>query len=217
MRLPGFCVKCIPVVISVLLGACAQTAVQSPALVMRPPPADIPRIEPGGQIEPEGDPEEADLMADVPGDRKLPVLSGKVEQIDCMTGVEDLQARMALETRGGEVAGFAFYSKRKPRTCSMDIQRDTPFVKWRLTADGATRVQTLHGPILIRTLRDRYEFEFRNVARQKICGMEGTLNGTMTIKRKVRNPECSVSGLLDEQDEQDELRRTADSRLLSSQ
>jgi hypothetical protein len=180
-----------------LLGACAQTPMQPSSTAMRPPPADIPRIEPDGQVEPEGLPEEADRLADVPGDQRLPALTGKVEQIDCKTGVEDLHARMAIEARGGQVASFAFYSKRKPRTCSLDVNRDTPYVKWRQTADGATRVQTLHGPILIRTLRDGYEFEFQNVARQKICGMEGYLSGTMTIKRKGSKPECSVAGLLD--------------------
>lgn len=195
MRWPTLNAKYLPVVMTVLLGACAQT--HAPSMVMRPPPEDIPRIEPDGQIEPEGAPEEADRMADVPGDQRLPSLIGKVEQIDCKTGVEDLHARMAIEARGGQVASFAFYSKRKPRTCSLDVARDTPYVKWRQTADGSTRVQTLHGPILIRTLRDGYEFEFQNVARQKICGMEGTLNGTMTIKRKGSKTECTAVGLLD--------------------
>lgn len=198
MRLPRWRVKCMPVVLTLLLGACAQTSMQPASTAMRPPPADIPRIEPDGQVEPDELPEEAiDRMADVPGDRTLPSLIGKVEQIDCKSGVEDVQARMALEARGGQVASFAFYSKRKPRTCSLDVNRDSPYVKWRQTADGATRVQTLHGPILIRTLGDGYEFEFRNVARQKICGMEGYLNGTMTIKRKGSKTECSVAGLLD--------------------
>jgi hypothetical protein len=197
MQWPRLNAGLLPAVIALLLGACAQTSTQAPSMVMRPPPDDLPRIEPEGQVEPEGGPEEADRMADVPGDRSLPSLVGKLEQIDCKAGVEDRHARMALETRGGQVASFAFYSKRRPRTCSLDVDRDTPYVKWRQTAEGATRVQTLHGPILIRTLRDGYEFEFRNVARQKICGMEGTLNGTMTIRRNSAKPECSVSGLLD--------------------
>lgn len=197
MRLPGLNARCMAVVITLLLGACAQTPMQPSSTAMRPPPAEIPRIDPDGQVEPEGLPEEADRMADVPGDQKLQSLIGKVEQIDCKAGVEDLHARMAIEARGGQVASFAFYSKRKPRTCSLDVNRNTPYVKWRQTADGATRVQTLHGTILIRTLRDGYEFEFQNVARQKICGMEGYLNGTMTIKRKGSKPECSVAGLLD--------------------
>jgi hypothetical protein len=113
-------------VMVLLLGACAQNSMQTSSTAMRPPPADIPRIEPDGQVEPEGLPEEADRLADVPGDQRLPALTGKVEQIDCKSGVEDVHARMAIEARGGQVASFAFYSKRKPRTCSMDVSRDTP-------------------------------------------------------------------------------------------
>ena len=208
MRLSRWSAKGMPVVlvvITLLLGACARAPLQPPSMVMRPPPADIPRIEPDGQVEPDDVPDEQDRLADVPGDQQLPLPTGKLEQIDCKAGIEDVHARMAIEARGGQVASFAFYSKRKPRTCSLDVARDTPYVKWRRTADGATRVQTLHGPILIRTLRDGYEFEFRNVARQKICGMEGALNGTMTIHRKGTKTECSVAGLLDQRDGSDRI------------
>ncbi len=184
--------KYLPVVMTVLLGACAQ-----PSMVMRPPPDALPRIEPQGQMTPEEEPQTEQRMADLPGDQKPPVLSGKIEQIDCKSGAEDLHARMALEARGGQIASFAYYSKRKPRTCSLDIHRDSPSVKWRQTADGSTRVQTPHGAFLIRTSNEAYEFEFFNVERQKFCGMDGYINGTMTIKRKSTKPECSVAGLLD--------------------
>lgn len=180
---------------ALLLGACA---VEQP-LVMRPPPQlviDFP------VDMPEELPQEAmDHMADVPGDRILPPLSGRIEQIDCKSGVEDLHARMALESRGGQIASFAYYSKRRPRTCSMDMRRDDPSIKWRLTPEGATRVQTPQGLILIRTLTDAYEFEFLDVERQKFCGMEGYINGKMTIQRRISNPECSVAGLLDHDEE----------------
>jgi hypothetical protein len=58
-------------------------------------------------------------------------------------------------------------------------------------------VQTPHGSFLIRALSNAYEFEFFDVERQKFCGMDGYINGTMTIRRKLSNPECSVAGLLD--------------------
>ena len=183
-----------------LLGACAleKPLVKQPEpLVMRPPPPDlVVPVETPEEIQ-----EEIDRMADVPGDRTLPALSGGVEQIDCKSGVEDLHARMALEARGGQIASFAYYSKRRPRTCSMDIRRDDPYVKWRLTADGATRVQTPQGLFLIRSSSDAYEFEFLEVERQKFCGMDGSINGKMIIQRKTTNPECSVAGLLDRDDE----------------
>ena len=196
MRLPGMSGRCIAVVVSLLLGACAQ--IQVPSVVMRPPQGGMPRIEPDGQVEPDGGSREVDRMADFPGDQRLPSPGGKVEQLDCKVGVEDEHARMALEARGGQVSSFAFYSKRKPRTCSLDVSHTTPGVKWRKLTDGSTRVQTVHGQILINTLRDGYEFRFQNVDRRKICGMEGQLNGTMTIMRKGNVTDCSVAGLMEQ-------------------
>jgi hypothetical protein len=187
-------VKYLPVVVTLLLGACAH---EQP-LVMRPPPPGLvaePPLATAEEIQ-----EEADRMADLPGDRMLPELDGRAERIDCKSGVEDLYARMALEARGGQIASFAYYSRRRPRTCSMDMRRDDPAIKWRLTSDGATRVQTPNGSFLIRALSDAYEFEFLDVERQRFCGMDGYINGTMTIRRKHSNPECSVKGLLDRDD-----------------
>lgn len=180
------------VMAAALLGACAQ---QQP-LVMRPPPPELVNIEPD-VTSADAEPGTADRMADFPGDRLLPALAGKVERIDCKVGSEDLQARMAMEARGGHIASFAYYSKWRPRTCSMDLRRDDPAIKWRLTDEGATRAQTPHGIFLIRVDEDAYVFEFWDVSRQKYCGMEGFTNGTMTIKRKTGEPVCSVAGLLD--------------------
>lgn len=187
----------------IFLGACAQQAPVTrppvePKLIMRPPPTPLPQ--PPAAVSPEIEQAEEDQMADVPGDTPLPVLSGAVEQIDCKTGVEDLHARMALEARGGQIAGFAYYSKWRPRTCSLEILRDDPETKWRLTADGATRVQTRHGSYLIHARDDAYVFEFHDVERRKYCGMSGYTNGTMTIMRRTENPQCSVAGLLDRDD-----------------
>ncbi len=177
-----------------LLAACAQ---QAP--LMRPPPPELAKIEPGPVIAPAAEPDEVDPMADIAGDRMLPELAGAVERYDCKVGTEDLQARMALEARGGQVASFAYYSKWRPRTCSLDMQRDAPFTKWRLTADGATRVQTRHGAFLIRALPDAWEVEFFDVERQQFCGMDGYTNGTMRISRG-STLQCSVAGLLDRDD-----------------
>jgi len=189
------------VVVTILLGACAQLAP-----VMRPPPPDlIHKIELPPVMSPEIGADPDDPMADVKSDKMLPPLSGEVERIDCKIGVEDLHARMALEARGGQIASFAYYSKWRPRTCSLEIRRDDPETKWRWTADGAIRVQTPHGMYLIRALSHAYEFEFLRVERQQYCGMDGYTNGTMTIKRYQKIPECSVAGLLDRDVEVDVL------------
>lgn len=186
-------------VVTILLGACAQ---QAP--VMRPPPPAVTQKfewrEPPPLIEAEPEADPADLMADIKGDRLLPSLAGELERIDCKSGVEDLHARMAVEARGGQIASFAYYSKWRPRTCSLEMKRDAPDTKWRRTPDGATRVQTPQGMFLIRTEADAYVFEFQDIERRKFCGMEGHTNGTMRIKRKSAVPECSVAGLLDRDD-----------------
>ena len=182
-------IRYLPALVTVLLGACAQ------APVMRPPPADLAGIE--RQESSAGPVDAADQMADVQGDQALQDPGGRIEQIDCKVGTEDLHARMALEAHDGQVVSFAYYSKWRPRTCSLDMQRDDPAAKWRVTANGDTRVQTRHGSFLIRALSDAYEIEFLDVERQKFCGMDGYTNGTMTIKRGSGNPECSVTGLLD--------------------
>lgn len=191
--------------IVLFLGACAQ---QPTVPVEQSQPGTQPPVS-GSAPEPEPTappvvevPEvpRIDTMADVPGDKPLPALAGAYERFDCMHGIDDLHARMAFEARGGRVAHFAYYSKWKPRTCALDFSRTSPGTKWRLTPDGATRVHTPEGRFLIRTLKDAYVFEFEQVQRSRFCGMPGTINGTMTIKRGVRKPECSVNGVMDAND-----------------
>ena len=174
-----------------LLGACAE--IKLPGQSGQPDqPGTTDRVPPSAaKINP---------MADVPGDKPLPALRGTVERIDCMTGSEDVHARIAFEARGGQITSFAYYSKWKPRTCAFDFERDTQGSKWRLTAGGDTRVHTPQGRFLIRTLPDAYVFEFEQVQRQKFCGMQGEINGSMTIKRGTGAAQCSVIGIMDTND-----------------
>ena len=96
--------------------------------------------------------------------------------------------------------GFAYYSKWKPRTCSIEFMRNTAGSKWHTTADGAVRVDTPQGRFLIRTRAEAYVFEFEHVQRRKFCGMPGEINGTMTIKRGSVTPQCSATGIMDTND-----------------
>ena len=190
--------------VAMFLGACAQTpTVPTDQPQVGRPPATEPAAEPEVMAPPEPEVPETprmDPMADVPGDKPLPALAGALERFDCKIGGEDLHARMAFEARGGRVAHFAYYSKWKPRTCALDFSRTSPGTKWRLTPDGATRVHTAEGRFLIRTLKDAYVFEFEAVQRGRHCGMPGAINGSMTIKRNIRKPECSVDGIMDAND-----------------
>lgn len=193
--------------IAVILSACAPRG----PVVQPDQPQQQPQSQPPSQSQPQPSVPEPpvvevpqipriDPMADVPGDKPLPLLQGAMERIDCMSGVEDLQARMAFEARGGKVANFAYYSKWKPRTCAFDFSRTSPGTKWRLTPDGSTRVHTPQGRFLIRTQANAYIFEFEQVQRNRYCGMPGEINGTMTIKRGAGKPECSVRGIMDTND-----------------
>ena len=186
---------------AILLSACAERKpvvppdqplpqVDQPVVVVPPPVVVVPP--PLVKINP---------MADVPGDKALPPLRGAVERIDCKTGSANTHARIAFEARGGQLAYFAYYSKWKPRTCSLDFARNASGTKWRLTPDGATRVHTPQGRFLIRTRADAYVFEFEQVQRQKFCGMSGQINGSMTVKRGGDTPVCSATGIMDANDE----------------
>lgn len=178
--------------VTLLFGACALERTREPAPMRLPEPQAVP--EP--QVQPV-EPFPVNPMVEVPGDRPLPAASGALERYDCLTGVENEHARIAFEARGGQVEGFAYYSKWRPRTCSIDVQRNDPLLKWRLTPDGATRVHTPIGVYLIRSRPDAYVFEFQNIQRTKACGMMGTISGTMTVKRAPAALTCSAAGVMD--------------------
>jgi hypothetical protein len=203
MQLIDFKYKVSLTLLAVFFGACAPL---SPVVQPDQPQAQG-QPQPQPQVEPAEPPmaeapavPKIDPMADVPGDKLLPVLQGAMERIDCVSGVEDLHARIAFEARGGKVANFAYYSKWKPRTCAFDFSRTSPGTKWRLTPDGSTRVHTPQGRFLIRTQANAYIFEFEQVQRNRYCGMPGEINGTMTIKRGTGKPDCSVAGIMDTND-----------------
>ena len=184
-----------------LLSACT-----SPQLLEQParpetPAAESPAMAPdsAAEVEPTAIPQTAPL-ANERGETFQPVQKGAMERFDCLTGTPDWHARIAFEAKGGEVLGFAYYSKWKPRTCSIDLTRNAAGSKWHTTADGAVRVETAQGRFLIRTRADAYEFEFERVQRGKFCGMPGEINGTMTIKRGPAVPQCSATGIMDTND-----------------
>jgi hypothetical protein len=120
----------------------------------------------------------------------------KLEKLACRLGTEDEHARIAVLLADGKVENFAYYSKWKPRTCSMDVKRDEAFSKWVDT--GNTTVVTLveeKGAFLIDHSPGRYHFIFRDIDRMRYCGMEGKVNGTLTIYKG--KPQCEVSGVMD--------------------
>lgn len=120
----------------------------------------------------------------------------KVEKLACRLGTEDEHARIAVELHDGKVNSFAYYSKWKPRTCSMDVKRDDAFSKWADT--GNVTVVTLvddTGAFLIDHERDRYKFLFRDIDRMRYCGMEGKVSGSLTIFRG--RSQCLLEGVME--------------------
>jgi predicted Holliday junction resolvase-like endonuclease len=123
----------------------------------------------------------------------------KVEHLTCMLGDEDRQARVAVEIIGGRIQSFAYYSKKKPQTCSVHLQRDEVYSKW--TDEGRfTKVTTENGNFLFENKPKDVHFLFTDVDRMAYCGMEiGKINGSVTVIRGKK--ECIVEQLMDAHEE----------------
>ncbi len=125
------------------------------------------------------------------------VLKGKLEKLSCKLGSEDRHARIAVELVGGRVKSIAYYSKWKPRTCSVHIVRDDAYSKWEDT--GSITVVTLNeekGSFLIDADRSKVKFLFRDIDRERFCGMEGKITGSLTVTRG--KSICELEGVMDE-------------------
>jgi hypothetical protein len=56
---------------------------------------------------------------------------GRTETLACRLGTEDRHARIAVVVLKGKTDSFAYYSKWKPRTCSIYLQRrGDGYSKW---------------------------------------------------------------------------------------
>ncbi len=125
-----------------------------------------------------------------------PRRAARVEQLECRLGTEDRHARIAVEVSAGRVQSFAYYSKWKPRTCSVYIKRDDAYSKWEDTGRFST-VTTEWGAFLIENRNRDVHFIFRDVQRERYCGMEGTITGSLTVFRG--RSQCELDGVMDEQ------------------
>jgi len=120
----------------------------------------------------------------------------KVERLACRLGTEDSHARIAVEVLNGRVNRFAYYSKWKPRTCSMEIARGDAFSKW-FDLGSTTAILLLEemGSFWIDHGHGRFHFTFSDVDRARYCGMDGKINGYLTIRHA--NPKCELYGLME--------------------
>ena len=119
---------------------------------------------------------------------------GKTETLACRLGTEDRHARIAVVVIRGKTDSFAYYSKWKPRTCSVYLQRNRDmYSKWADSGD-ITTVSLEKGAFLIEHKPGEYHFIFRDIDRERYCGMDGVLNGSLTIKRG--SDQCVLDGEL---------------------
>jgi hypothetical protein len=124
--------------------------------------------------------------------RKRPVR--RIERVACRLGTEDRQARIAVELVNGVIQNFAYYSKWKPRTCSVYIVRDDAYSKWKDNG-RFTSVTTEKGNFLIENTRRNIHFIFKDVERERYCGADGKINGSLTVWRGRK--QCDIQGVLD--------------------
>ena len=127
---------------------------------------------------------------------KAPVLTGKRETLTCRDGTEDRHARIGVVLIGGKVDSFAYYSKWKPRTCSIYLERNRDAHSRWLDKGNVTNVNLERGLFLIEHNKNEYRFVFRDVDRERYCGMDGTINGTLTIRKGTER--CEVAGIMEE-------------------
>ena len=128
--------------------------------------------------------------------------TGKIERLACRLGTEDHHARIGVELIDGKVNRFAYYSKSKPRTCSISIERDGPYSTWK-DVGRFTQVTTDNGRFLIEHRRGDVNFLFHDVDRHFYCGMEpGIITGTLTVIRG--QAECLLDGVMRAHDSDDD-------------
>jgi hypothetical protein len=120
----------------------------------------------------------------------------RVEKLACKTGTEDRHARIALEVVKGKVRRFAYYSKWKPDTCSVAAARGDAYSKW-VDKGNVTTVTLPKGTATIEALNKGREIKvtFRNLDRDFYCGMDGEINGTVTVFE--HKAECGIEGVMD--------------------
>jgi hypothetical protein len=122
--------------------------------------------------------------------------SRRLEKLACFTGNEDRHARIGVELVNQKVAYFAYYSKWKPRTCSIEARRGGPYDRWTDSGDTSTvSLVDQKGMLMIERKGNSYRFVFRNVDRMRYCGMDGKINGSLTVTAG-RNA-CTVQGVMD--------------------
>jgi hypothetical protein len=186
-----FTEMCAMVALCISVTACGslrtpEERVERPAIPepeTRPPPPEIVQDLP-----------ESSVAQDLPYAPLPP--GGQRENLTCFSGTEDRHARIGVELVNGEVTYFAYYSKWRPRTCSLDAGRGDAVNQW--VDGGAYSTVVLSdqkGELRIERNGSAYRFAFFNVDRTRYCGMPGKINGSLVVTRGRSG--CVVEGVMD--------------------
>ena len=101
------------------------------------------------------------------------------ETLACRLGDEDRHARIAVVLVGGKTSEFSYYSK------------------WADTGHITTvKLSEDKGDVLIEHKKGVYRFEFKNIDRERYCGMDGQINGYLIIKKG--SDQCELAGIMEE-------------------
>jgi len=120
----------------------------------------------------------------------------RIEKLACFTGIQDRHARIGVQLIDGKVDYFAYYSKWKPRTCSVAAERNGPYSHWEDA--GQTSKVTLvdnKGFFTIDRKGGTLRFVFHDIDRMRYCGMSGKINGSLTVVRG--KSKCVIDGVMD--------------------
>ena len=182
---------CVTVLLCVAVTACGslrapEERAERPAIPesgSKPPPPEIVQDRPDSSV-----------AQDLPYAPLPP--GGERENLTCFSGTENRHARIGVELVNGDVTYFAYYSKWKPRTCSLDAGRNDAVNQW--VDGGAYSTVVLageKGELRIERKGSTYRFAFLNVDRTRYCGMPGKINGSLVVTRGRSN--CIVEGIMD--------------------
>ena len=178
--------KCGAIALCVAVTACSSVAPKIETSVVPEPDKEAPSLE-ITEVEP-----------DTPsiGQELAGPLSGRRENLTCYTGTDDRHARIGVELVNDQVAYFAYYSKSRPRTCSLEAGRGDPYSRWS-DSGGFSTVTLADRKGRLRIERDggSYRFAFLDVDRVRYCGMQGKINGSLTVTRGKSS--CDVQGVMD--------------------
>ena len=120
----------------------------------------------------------------------------KSETLACRLGTEDRHARIAVVLVGGKMDSFAYYSKWKPRTCSIYLQRNRDILSKWADNGNITTINLERGAFLVEHKKGEYHIVFRDVDRERYCGMDGQINGSLTIRKG--SDQCELEGIMEE-------------------